>query len=62
MPMSSGEIEVRSIHSGLTNDPAQKSWPEHDHLGYKDAAESLTKFADLIFSESYGYLAVHGLD
>ncbi|KZP02101.1 hypothetical protein FIBSPDRAFT_970462, partial [Athelia psychrophila] len=49
LPTSSGEIEVRSIHSGLTNNPAQENWPQHDYPGYEAAAESLVKFADLVF-------------
>lgn len=51
LPTSSGEIEVRSVHSGLTNGPAQQSWPEHDYPGYEGAAESLVKFANSVFSE-----------
>lgn len=51
LPTSSGEIEVRSIHSGLTKNPAQQNWPQYDYPGYEDAAASLVKFADLVFSE-----------
>lgn len=51
LPTSSGEVEVRSIHSGLSNNPAQENWPEYDYAGYAAAGESLVKFANSVFSE-----------
>ncbi|KAF7973149.1 hypothetical protein HWV62_15923 [Athelia sp. TMB] len=52
LPVETGSIEMRSVHSGKTNGLTPKLYPEFDPPGFRALEESFVNFGHQVFSQT----------
>lgn len=51
LPVSNGEVELRSLHVNTPTGLPGMTWPVVDPLGFEEAQQSVTRYARTVFRE-----------